>query len=173
MIHRANTLSIIYQELLPVLNRYGLKITGNQSLVEDCIHDVFLKLCEMEDISGIVNMKSYLLRSFKNSLLDKLARLPEDNYDELLHDYQMEQSDEDHLIETESMQKLQAYIENAIESLTNRQKELIYLYYIEQRSYDEICNITGLKYQTARNIVHSALIQLKDQLMKRPVLFSY
>ena len=167
--YKENYLALVYQELVPVLLRFGLKICGNRALVEDCIQDVFLKLIGMDDITGIKNMKLYLLKSLKNNVLDKLARIPEDVYDTLAHDFQQEQSYEERMIESETTQDIKIHIENAIKRLTKRQKEIIYLRYFEQQTYEEICLKLGLEYQTVRNHMRSAHQQLKQMLeMRRP-----
>ena len=168
MERKTHSLSVIYKELLPLLFRYGSKFTGNSEIVEDSVHDLFEKLCKKEDLSNIHNIKYYLLRSFKNILLDNLARrIPTDNIDEVSHNHLQEKSAEDHFIEAEEIQQFNANIEKTLECLSRRQKELIYLYFIEQRSYDEICQMLGINYRTAQNTMHRALTTLRKKLRNK------
>ena len=45
--------------------------------------------------------------------------------------------------------------------LSPRQQEIITLYYIEQRKYDDICRIMGINYQSVRNLMHRSLLRLR------------
>ncbi len=165
------SLSDVYEEQVATLYSYGCKFTSDRELVKDCIHDVFVKLYEKEDISSIRNMKFYLLRAFKNKLLDELARIQPQNIDEAPFSYLLEVSDEDQWIENDEMRRLKTYIENAFETLTERQREAVYLYYMEELSYDEISQLLGMNYQSVRNVVHRALVKLREKLGDQPPTF--
>ena len=168
------SLSVLYKEQVNSLYSYGCKFTGDRELVKDCIHDVFVKLYEKEDISAIQNMKFYLLRSFKNRLLDELSRIQPENIDEATFSYLQETSDEDQLMDiNETNQLKKRYIEKAFENLTGRKKEAIYLYYIEELTYEEISQLLGMNYQSVRNIVHRALVKLREKLVERPPAFLF
>ena len=165
------SLSALYKEQADILFSYGCKFTNNRELVKDCIHDIFVKLYEKEDISSIQNMKFYLLRSLKNHLLDELSRRHPENIDEATFSYVHEVPDEvNNSMEIDETAKLQKkFIEKIFETLTGRQKEAVYLYYIEELSYDEICQLMGMNYQSVRNIVHRALMKLREKFGdKRP-----
>jgi RNA polymerase sigma factor (sigma-70 family) len=165
------SLSTIYEELAAGLYSYGCKFTCDRELVKDCIHDVFVKLYEKEDLSAILNIKFYLLRSLKNKLLDELARTRPENIDEIPFSYLYGVSEEDRSIETDKIRQSKIYIEKALENLTGRQKEVVYLYYIEELSYDEISQLMGMNYQSLRNTVHRALMRLRQKLGDRPPIF--
>ena len=167
------SLSALYEEQVDSLFSYGCKFTKDRELVKDCIHDVFVKLFEKEDISSIRNMKFYLLRSFKNRLLDELSRIQPEDIDEATFSYYMQESpDEELSLETdETIQLQKKYIEKIFENLTGRQKEAVYLYYIEELSYDEISQMLGMNYQSVRNIVHRALVRLREKLGDKPPEF--
>jgi len=123
-------LSIIYQELVPGLYRYGSRFTHHPELVMDSIHDVFLKLCEKEDISAVSNMKFYLMRSLRNNLLDKLAQKPVENLCETTYNYLYERSIEDQLIEDEEAQQIKTCLERTLDCLTPREREKSSIYVI-------------------------------------------
>ena len=162
-------ISALYNEQVNSLYSYGCKFTGNRELVKDCIHDVFVKLCTKEDILSIKNMKSYLLCSLKNSLLDELSNIQPDNIDESTFSYQHEFSDENPQMDIKETERLKKeYIEKIFENLTGVQKETIYLYYIEKLSYDEICQMLGMNYQSVRNTAHRAIKRLREKLGDSP-----
>ncbi len=49
--------------------------------------------------------------------------------------------------------------------LTPRQREVIYYRFIEELSYDDICQIMGLNYQSAYNLLQRSL-QKKEKPME-------
>ena len=52
----------------------------------------------------------------------------------------------------------------ALQNISSRQREVIYLRYFEDKDYDEICEIMGISYQGARNMLFKALKSLKEHL---------
>ena len=67
--------SQLYNLHINVLFNYGLKLTIDKELLQDCIHDVFVKLYTKRDELGVIdNVRSYLFISLKNKLCDELRR---------------------------------------------------------------------------------------------------
>ena len=159
-------LTIHYNAMKNVLFFYGRRFTNDHQLIENCIHDVFLNLCEKESLSSISNINFYLLRSFRNRLSEELSRKPLVEYIcEISSEDMIEISVEDYFIEAERAKRIQTYLSQVLGYLTPRQKELILLYYVEQRSYVEICQLTGISYQTAKNTINQALRRLQKNVL--------
>jgi len=76
---------------------------------------------------------------------------------------QHEMSVEEQFIEEEEYQQIRIDLENALNSLTNIQRKAIHLYFVEQRSYHEICRLLGVKYQSLKNIIHMVLSQIREE----------
>ena len=67
--------SQLYNLHINVIFNYGLKLTIDKELLQDCIHDVFVKLYTKRDELGVIdNVRSYLFISLKNKLCDELRR---------------------------------------------------------------------------------------------------
>ena len=65
----------LYDLYVQMLFNYGTKITQDQELLKDCIHDVFMKVYNKRgDKNTINNLGSYLLISLKNRLFDEFRR---------------------------------------------------------------------------------------------------
>ena len=62
----------------------------------------------------------------------------------------------------ERMSALTASIEKYFHKLSPRQREIINLYYIEERKYDDICRIMGINYQSVRNLMHRSISRLRE-----------
>ena len=52
-------------------------------------------------------------------------------------------------------------LQQALQQLSDRQREAVYLKYEKGLSYDEICTIMDINYQSARNLVATAIKSLR------------
>lgn len=48
-----------------------------------------------------------------------------------------------------------------MEALTPRQREALQLYYLDEKKYDEICQIMNMNYHSVRNLVHRGMLKLR------------
>lgn len=155
----------LYDMYVQMLYNYGLKLTSDQELLKDCIHDVLVKLyMKRNDKSVINNLGSYLLISLKNRLVDEFRRQTFTNPNEVeTYDYRQaaEDVERDYLCqERETVQSAQvAYL---MKHLTRRQRQAITLYYLEERKYAEICSIMQMNYHSVRNLMHRGMLKLRE-----------
>ena len=155
----------LYDMYVQMLYNYGLKLTSDQELLKDCIHDVLVKLyMKRNDKSVINNLSSYLLISLKNRLVDEFRRQTFTNPNEVeTYDYRQaaEDVERDYLCqERETVQSAQvAYL---MKHLTRRQRQAITLYYLEERKYAEICSIMKMNYHSVRNLMHRGMLKLRE-----------
>lgn len=156
-------LAFVYKRFYEELYFYGVKLTGNETLVEDCIQDLFLKLWEKRRKIRIKKaLKPYLYRMFRSMLMDELRSIrtkehPLDEGTPLLFDWSVQ----DWIIEREMAQQTQEMLEKALAGLSNRQKEIIYLRFYEEMGYQEISELLQIRYQSVRNGIHEAMKALK------------
>jgi RNA polymerase sigma-70 factor (ECF subfamily) len=61
----------------------------------------------------------------------------------------------------------------ALERLSSRQKEIIYLKYYQNLSYEEVSEIMNINYQVARNLLYQAIKSLKTILAGSLELFFF
>lgn len=154
----------LYDRTIDDLFTFGAKFTTDREMIKDCIQDVFVKLYTKRDELHLVsNIESYLYVSLRNRINDEFrhnAHVSDNEIDEaqvkdLCDDstYNMERIEE----ERNQTNKLSEYVK----CLSPRQQEIIRLYYIEQRKYDDICRIMGINYQSVRNLMHRSLLRLR------------
>jgi len=155
--------SQLYDLYANVLFNYGCKLTNDRELLKDCIHDVFIKIYnKREELHNVLNFRSYLFVSLKNKLYDELRKnshLTEKQID----DYQPLALDnvEAEYISSEKKELVNNKVLFLLGKLSSRQREAITLYYLEERKYDDICNIMGINYQSLRNLIHRGLERLR------------
>ena len=160
--------SELYDLYVQSLYNYGMKLTQNQELLKDCIHDVFVKVyTKRNEKHTINNLSSYLLISLKNRLLDEFRRNTFMDDGEVEHyDYRRAAEDVEHdYLNTERELMQTAQVAHLMNHLTRRQRQAITLYYLEERKYDEICDIMKMNYHSVRNLMHRGMLKLREAAM--------
>lgn len=146
-----------------VLFRYGSKLTTDTEVLEDAIQELFIELWQARSGAPVLSVKAYLLKSLKYKLLKAFRKKGKVLQ---LHDTDrtFEWSHETFLIaEQESAEKKKLVID-ALQRLSNRQREIIYLKYYQDLSYEEVSQIMNINYQVARNLLYQAIKSLKTIL---------
>jgi RNA polymerase sigma-70 factor (ECF subfamily) len=146
-----------------LLYRYGGKFTADSNLLEDCIQELFIELWQAKTRTPVVSVRAYLLKSLKYKLL-KAYRKGRDIVPLVGEEGAFEWSHESFLIAEEEDGEKKLRIGKALEQLTGRQKEIIYLKYYQNLSYDEVSEIMNINYQVARNLLYQAIRSLKNRL---------
>jgi RNA polymerase sigma factor (sigma-70 family) len=157
--------SELYDLYVQSLYNYGMKLTQDQELLKDCIHDVFVKVyTKRNEKHTINNLSSYLLISLKNRLLDEFRRNTFlDGGEVECYDYRRATDDVEHdYLNTERELMQTAHVAHLMSHLTRRQRQAITLYYLEERKYDEICDIMQMNYHSVRNLMHRGMLKLRE-----------
>jgi RNA polymerase sigma factor (sigma-70 family) len=167
--------SSIYEQYVGPLYTYGKKLSRKTSLVEDAIQEVFIELWRYHAALGQVrSIKAYLFTCLRRQLLKSIKRenvlifnddyLKEDNFE-------LEFSAQELLIQAQDKYAETERIKRALNQLTRRQKEIIYLKFFQELSYEEIGQMMDLSQRSTYNLVSKALSLLKDKLIFLCLLF--
>ena len=155
--------SQLYDLHINILFNYGLKLTIDKELLKDCIHDIFVKLYVKKDELGVIdNLKSYLFISLKNKLCDELRKrmYMSDTAVEEINVVSSTDVEDDYMEEEKTRNNL-LLVNNLMDQLSPRQREALTLYYIEEKKYEDICEIMDMNYQSVRNLMHRGLTKLR------------
>ncbi len=156
--------SKLYDLHINVLVNYGCRLTNDKELLKDCIHDVFVKLYGKKDEVGCIdNLKSYLFISLKNKLCDELRKRIYMS-GTAIEDLEPESVDnvEDNYLTEEKRTLEGRRVAHLMSQLSPRQREALTLYYIEEKNYEDICEIMQMNYQSVRNLMHRGLTKLRS-----------
>ena len=128
---------------------------------------MFCRVCIRErEVQEIQNPKFYLLRALRNQLIDtyKLKR----NYSEVLTGeitdelpYKIKITVEDEIIAAEEQAEVSQKVDEILSILTERQREIIYLRYMQECSYEEIAEIMQISVPACRKLLYRTLLKLK------------
>ncbi|MBR1688808.1 MAG: sigma-70 family RNA polymerase sigma factor [Prevotella sp.] len=158
----------LYDLYAQMLFNYGVKLTQDQELLKDCIHDVFVKVYTKRNERGSINnLGSYLIISLKNRLLDEFRRhtfTSDIAIEECAYRRAAEDTEQTYLRQEHQLMQ-SAQVAHLMQHLTRRQRQAITLYYIEERKYDEICDILQMNYHSVRNLMHRGMLKLREAAM--------
>lgn len=155
----------LYDKTIDNLFAFGSKFTTDREMIKDCIQDVFVKLyTKRGELDSVVNIESYLYVSLRNRINDEFrhnSHVCDDEIDENNAKTFYDNGDIYDMERIEEEQKKTNTITEYVKCLSPRQQQIIRLYYIEQRKYDDICRIMGINYQSVRNLMHRSLLRLR------------
>ena len=156
----------LYNMYINDLYAYGRALGVSYESLQDAIHDVFLNVIDHYDNLRLdENVKYYLLKSLKNRIISNARRKVE--YDDIDvandTDFSIEVSGLEILIEKEERDRILYRVNKMLDSLTARQREAIYLRYMQELSYSEIAEILNITEKGARKLVSRAIIDLRDK----------
>ncbi|MDR8392942.1 sigma-70 family RNA polymerase sigma factor [Aliifodinibius sp. S!AR15-10] len=166
-----NALEALFRRYYDDLFRYGVKFCGSEVIAEDHIQELFLRVWKRRDNLGYVNgVKTYLWTALRRRLINQNNRdsRKSEIYAELGEQTsRMQFAVEEIIIQRERDQAKRKALKKAMDELTPRQREIVYLRYYEGMTYEEIETITSLNYQTIRNYVYESL-KVLDEVINKP-----
>lgn len=165
-----SALSELFSRYYDYLMHYGYQITPQESLVEECIQEMFLYLFEFyQRLSPVRNVKAYLFSSLRRRVIDKIKTHRKRQFSE---EPPLPATDilfqEDALLLAEQEVR-QALIE-ALNNLPWQQREAIYLKYYNHLSTREIAEILGIANQTVLNTLYIALKKIRKDPTLRELM---
>ena len=159
----------IYNKYVNDLLIYGLYLGFKEETVKDAIHDVFVKITvDSNKMAEISNIKFYLFRSLKNRLLDihrsQLRYTNMENSDDVPErPFTIQVNVEELMIEKEEQKQIKTEIEKMLKTLTARQREIIYLRYVQEYDYEQIAELLQISIHGCRKLVSKAILTLREK----------
>lgn len=164
---------IIYETYADSLFRYGIQFTRNEDVVKDAIHDVFVKIyLGRPELKKEVNLKFYLFTALKNTLYNIFRReiiFEKINENELSN--LLDHAAEENVVASIEKELVRNEITRLLNTLTDRQREVIYYRYIEEMDLQEICSLMNMNYQSVQNLIQRSLKKMKETSLSTSVIF--
>ncbi|MFP5042435.1 RNA polymerase sigma factor [Parasediminibacterium sp. JCM 36343] len=159
---RKDALAELFCKYFAELFKYGCKFSDDTEMLKDTIQELFLDLWHQKAPPPVNSIKAYLIKALKYKLLKVVAKAKKTGSLDGQLNTSFEISHESFLISSEEDKRKVLQLIAALEKLPNRQREIIYLKYYLNLSYDEICDIMQIQYQVARNQISQAIKTLKQ-----------
>jgi RNA polymerase sigma factor (sigma-70 family) len=139
---------------------YGRKFTEDTRLIEDVIQEVLMWVwMNREKLEHIQSFKSYLYTAFRHALFEKIRRsarvspnVPDEP--EFGADYL--------IVQRETDARVRQQLQDALNKLTPRQREAVFLRFYEDLSYEETAAVLHITVKATYKIMARALLELRD-----------
>lgn len=146
---------------------YGLKLCNDSGLVEDGIQELFESIWERRgELNHITSPNVYLYVSLRRNILKERRKqnMMEGMTVDKIENFSISFGAEKLIIKDESKKQHKKNLINALNQLSNQQKEVIYLHFYNGMSYSEIEDILSINRQSVRNHMYKAMETLRTVL---------
>ena len=154
----------IYSRYAESLSNFAASKLYSLEDARDIIHDLFLKLWEDRKHLNITsNLKTYLFTITRYRIIDKIRRnITREEYAVMLQS--LSNAYQPNVEQQIAAKELQQTIENCIDGLSPKVKEIYHLSREENLSIPEIAEKLGLSEQTVKNQLSTALSRIRKSL---------
>ncbi|OWW25632.1 hypothetical protein B4Q04_08465 [Zobellia sp. OII3] len=167
-----NAFSSLFKTYYPQLYSYGIKISSDQFITEDCLQNFFIYLHKNRGkIRKVDHVKSYLFTSFRRAILKSLKK--ERQFSSYDTSFELGQSfgfsPEELKIEQELSHIKTTTLAILLNSLSTRQREVIYLKYYSGLSTKDTMEVMDISYQSVLNTLQKAFTKLRNEIEDREI----
>lgn len=159
----------IYNQYVDDLFLYGQQFHKDKDQILDCIHDLFIDLFNNPRISRNVEVKFYLFSSLKRRLLKLKSAQLTSEISQIPDNLLWISSHELEMIKNEHQQVNLKLLKKKIDLLPKKQKEVIYLRYYMEFTYEEIATLINISVESCRTSSYRGIKELRKSL--RPAEF--
>ena len=159
--------SIIYYEHYNLLYYIGLKYTSDIQVVEDSIQNLFVNLLKNRSkLNPVINVRGFLLKSFRRQLFLDLKKQKKLTLFGQINEAQFDyfNGTEENLSPKDEQDELQLALKKSLVKLSDRQKEIIYLRYDCDLSYEEISGILEISVESCYQSVYRSIKTIKSDI---------
>jgi RNA polymerase sigma factor (sigma-70 family) len=163
--------ALLYQRHFEMLFQYGTKLADDSDLVKDCVHDVFVDLWKRkENLADPKSVKAYLLSAMQHKLIRQISRA-RSRQSEIakIQAPDFVRCKEDQMIEDQIALEQHYTINKALQILTKRQREAVYLKFYCNLSYKEVAATMSISVDSIYNLISKAIDDLQLELNKLPL----
>lgn len=156
-----------------LLQRYTLLVFGvcmkylkNEAEAQDCVQQIYLKVIGELGKYKVDYFKSWLYMVAKNHCLSQLKSKKGKYYegvDDRINNQIAENPEQGHRAEEVPVEWLQ----EGLESLNDGQQRCVTLFYLEKKSYQQICDVTGYNLLQVKSHIQNGKRNLKIYIEKK------
>lgn len=159
-----DALSKVYFHYYDFLFDYGMRLTSDRQAVEDAIQSEFVNMIKArKNITPVKNLPGYLIASFRRQLIHDLNEqrkliLSEDMKEEQFDYYKSPEQDSS---DQERQEEIYSVVKQYIGQLTAKQREIIFLRFEKEISYEEISEMLHISVDSCYKLVYRTIKAIK------------
>ncbi|WP_207435924.1 RNA polymerase sigma factor [Sabulibacter ruber] len=156
--------SQIFAVFSDILYNYGCRLHPDKELVKDCLQDLFVTIWNRRHVlSATTSIKFYLFRALRREIALKVKEAAKISvYRETEGWVKVETPSDDRLIEAEDEKHIHALLERAVEQLSERQREAVYLRFYQNMEFAEIATLLEITPRAVYKLMYRAIDILQD-----------
>ena len=170
----SDSFTAIYNIYIYQLIAYGSKLCLDKHTVRDSIQEIFIDLFlkPKKQKTEIKNLKAYLFIALRNRIYKRLQRNSrietlDTSTENVDIDFHIEYSYQEKLEQKEISEEIKNLLQQATAKLPSKQKEIIYLKFEEEMSYEEIAAIMRISVESTRKLFYRAMLSLRSYIDKK------
>jgi RNA polymerase sigma-70 factor (ECF subfamily) len=156
----------LYQRYMELVYGVCLKYLKEPELAQDAVMQIFEELVSKLKKHEVENFRGWLHQVAKNHCLMQL-RTPKNLKTVALPPLLMQNEEDVHLNGVMEKEENFEKLEKCIASLSDEQRTIIKLFYLEGKCYNEIVEITGLEWNHVRSSIQNGRRNLKLCMEKK------
>ena len=153
-------LGIIYERYMPLVFGLCLKYFKDEEQSKDAVMQIFEELIKKLKIHKVSNFKSWLYTLARNHCLMNIRTSSKHEFVQIEENF-MENDAFVHLDIDETRENKLHIMEKCIDKLPPEQKDTISLFYLEQKCYKEVSDITGYDLNKVKSYIQNGKRNLK------------
>ncbi|HRH27013.1 MAG TPA: RNA polymerase sigma factor [Parcubacteria group bacterium] len=164
---------ILMERYQPKLFRYGKKFLVDKDNIEDVVQDVFIKTYRnIKSFDTSLRFSPWIYRIAHNTYINAIKKSSLNplylfDFDTLLSYTAVE----DPVAKEREQKEIKEFIDRGLQSIEDKYREILVLYYIEEFSYKEIADIlqipmstVGVRIMRAKNVLKEKYKELKIEI---------
>ncbi|MDL2319511.1 sigma-70 family RNA polymerase sigma factor [Alistipes sp. OttesenSCG-928-B03] len=158
----SHAFAVYYKRYFNDLYSYGTNLGVESNQLKDLIQDIFYKVySDRKRFSSGPHLKFYMLKVLRNAIFDLSRVSGRMVAEENGMKFSLATTVLDNMMDEEYRRSLTQKIDRLLSVLTNRQREAIWLRYMQELEYEEIARMLGMNINGARKLVSRAMGRLK------------
>lgn len=155
----------LYLKFADILFSFGMIYSRDQEHVKDSIHDLFFDLYKYrKNLSDNDHIRNYLFKSLKRKIQAVQVGKLKIVYSDSIQDEDIVKSDMILAEVDDSQEENIRNMQEAIDKLSDHQKEVLKLRFQIGLSYDEISRILEISVESVRTLVYRTIKTLREEL---------
>lgn len=155
----------LYHRYYSPLLAYAIRLRFDNEVIKDTLQDLFVRIyIKHSELPELSYVKPYLYRSLTNALLDSVKSIRNNAVSlEELVDLSIDDSGFAMLFEKNDADLFKALqLKKGFEQLSSKQKNALYLRFIQEFSWDELARMFEMSPHSCMNLVGRAIAKLRD-----------
>ena len=166
----SRSFSLLYNKYADMLYAYGMKIVPDDYLVSEAIQSLYVYIYEKRARLQVPDsINAYLCVSLRRILLKEIEKFRQTRHESIEDDkaesysFELEIDIESALIQSELKKEQLDTLQKALNKLSAKQREAIYLKYYQNMTNEQIAEVMKINNQSVRNLISQSLGSLRKR----------